>query len=298
MTEEVHEIEVEEDLEVEVVDDTPEGDKGRPRISDDEMPDEPDEEELARYSAGVQKRMKQYAFKNNEQRRRTDEAIREREAAVDFANKVKSENDRLRKTLQDGETVFVDQAKQRVVSELERAKSEYKAAYESGDPDALTEAQMKLTDLKNEEYKLRDYKPQAMPEPIDVSAPTAKVRKPDDRAQKWAEKNEWFMKDKAMTGLAMGVHEELIAKGIDPNQDEYYTTIDSALRRAFPDKFDDGTLVRQPQRQSGSVVAPAGRSAPASSRNKVTLTASEAAIAKRLGVSLQAYAAQKMKEAR
>tara|TARA_R110000822_G_scaffold68928_2_gene167695 strand:- start:15 stop:908 length:894 start_codon:yes stop_codon:yes gene_type:complete len=287
-----------DEIEIEIVDDTPEADQGRPRLSDEDMPEEPDEEELSKYSAGVKKRFGQMSYKLNEERRRKEEVTREREAAVQFAETIKKENERLRKSLFEGEGLFMDQAKQRVVSELEKAKAEYKSAYESGDPDALTEAQMKLTDLKNEEYKLRDYKPQQLPEPVDVQSSNQKIRKPDEKAAKWAEKNSWFMKDKAMTGYAMGVHEELIAKGIDPNAEEYYTTIDSAMRRTFPNHFDTGEMVRQPQRQSGSVVAPAGRSAPASSRNKVTLTASEAAIAKRLGVSLKDYAAQKMKDAR
>jgi hypothetical protein len=112
---------------------------------------------------------------------------------------------------------------------------------------------------------------------------------------KWAEKNDWFMKDKAMTGYVMGVHEDLVGQGIDPTSDLYYSKIDSAVRRTFPDKFDDGSIEEKaPRRQAGSVVAPAARSTKAP--RKIVLTSTEVALAKRLGVPLKAFAAQKLKD--
>lgn len=111
----------------------------------------------------------------------------------------------------------------------------------------------------------------------------------------WAEKNSWFMKDKAMTGFAMGVHEDLVAQGIDPKSDLYYSKIDDAVRRTFPDRFDDGsTEEKAPRRQAGPVVAPAARSTKAP--RKIVLTSTEAALAKRLGVPLKVFAAQKLKD--
>ena len=103
------------------------------------------------------------------------------------------------------------------------------------------------------------------------------------------------MGDSEMTGYAYGLHEKLIKSGVDPRSDEYYNQIDRAVRRVFPDRFDDGrTEEFAPQRQAGNVVAPAGRSGKKS--RKVQLTSSEVALAKRLGLSNEQYAAQKMKE--
>jgi len=99
-----------------------------------------------------------------------------------------------------------------------------------------------------------------------------------------------------MQRFAMLVHEELVENGIDSGSNIYYNKIDAAIRQRYPDRFDDAPIeVKQPQRQTGSVVAPGGRNTPVS-RNKVVITSSEAAIAKRLGLSIQQYAAQKLKD--
>ena len=67
------------------------------------------------------------------------------------------------------------------------------------------------------------------------------------------------------------------------------------MRQRYPDRFDDVEEDRKPQRQAGSVVAPGGRNT-AASRNKVVVTSSEAAIARRLGLTVKEYAAQKLKD--
>jgi len=187
----------------------------------------------------------------------------------------------------------------RLESELASARSAYKAAYESGDADAVLAAQEKLLKLQVENDRVQNYKPRATqataPAPAAPQQAAPQVPKPDDRAMQWAEKNTWFMKDKAMTGFAMGVHEDLVAQGIDPKSDLYYSKIDEAVRRTFPDRFDDGQIEEKaPRRQAGTVVAPAARSTKAP--RKIVLTSSEAALAKRLGVPLKVFAAQKLKD--
>jgi hypothetical protein len=122
------------------------------------------------------------------------------------------------------------------------------------------------------------------------------VPKPDERARVWVEKNSWFNEDRGMQRYAMLIHEELIENGVDSTSNSYYSRIDAAMRQRYPDRFDDAPVeVRQPQRQAGSVVAPGGRNTPVS-RHKVVISSSEAAIAKRLGLSIQQYAAQKLKD--
>ena len=182
-------------------------------------------------------------------------------------------------------------------SELAATRTAYKAAYESGDADAVLAAQEKLIQLQNQAERVASYKPrqaaQAEAPPAQQAAP--KIPKPDDRAMKWAEENTWFMKDKTMTGYAMGLHEDLVAEGVDPTSDLYYSKINAAVRRTFPDKFDDGnTEEKAPRRQTGPVVAPAARSTKAP--RKVVLTSTEVALAKRLGVPIEKYAAQKLKD--
>ena len=62
---------------------------------------------------------------------------------------------------------------------------------------------------------------------------------PDPKAEAWAEKNEWFGKDSAMTYTAFDLHRKLTEEeGFDPKSDEYYEEIDKRIRLEFPHKFD------------------------------------------------------------
>lgn len=292
-------VEGDDELEIEVQDDTPEPDKGKPKAPEVETETKgADDDDLEGYSDSVKKRINKLKFDQHAERRAKEEAVRLREEAIAYAEKVRKENEELRKAYAEGETAFVGQAKARLESELASARSAYKAAYESGDADAVLAAQEKLLKLQVENDRVQNYKPR--PAQAQAPAPQApqaapQVAKPDDRAMQWAEKNSWFMKDKAMTGFAMGVHEDLVAQGIDPKSDLYYSKIDDAVRRTFPDRFDDGPIEEKaPRRQAGTVVAPAARSTKAP--RKIVLTSSEAALAKRLGVPLKVFAAQKLKD--
>jgi hypothetical protein len=255
-----------------------------------------DDADLGKHSESVQKRIKKLKFEYHEERRRKEAADREREAAVQYAQQIKGENDRLRKNLNEGESVLITQAKARIASELVGAKAAYKAAYEAGDADAVLDAQEKLMKLQNESSRVDNWTP---PKQQQEAAPVPKathVPEPDPRAKAWVEKNSWFNEDRGMQRFAMLVHEELVENGIDSGSNIYYNKIDAAIRQRYPDRFDDAPIeVKQPHRQTGSVVAPGGRNTPVS-RNKVVITSSEAAIAKRLGLSIQQYAAQKLKD--
>ena len=257
------------------------------------------DDEIENYNDNVQKRIKQLKFEFHEERRRKEEAARLQEEALRYAGQMQEENKNLRKTLEEGEGVLVNQAKGRVSAEIDKAKTAYKAAYESGDPDALIEAQAKLSELQVEKSKYDSYKPQPRPEPeIEPVYEQEAIEppRPSEMGMKWAEKNTWFQNDPEMTGYAFGVHEKLIKSGIAPGTEEYYTKIDDAVRRVFPDKFDDGPIIEEsaPQRQAGNVVAPAPRSG--KKPRKVQLTSTQVSLAKRLGLSNEQYAAQLMKE--
>jgi len=285
-------------FEIEVVDDTPEEDKGKPRRAEGADPKVPDDDEIQSYSEGVQKRIKQLKFEYHEERRAKEEAARLQEEALKYAQQVQQENQRLLKTLEDGEGVLVNQAKGRVAAELDKAKAAYKAAYETGDPDALIEAQEKLTMLQNEKMRYENYKPQPRqqqaPQP-QYQQPTPQPNRPSERALQWAQRNDWFEKDSEMTGYAYGLHEKLVKSGVAPDTEEYYNQIDNAVRRVFPDRFDDVSFEETaPQRQAGNVVAPAARSG--KKPRKVQLTSTQVSLAKRLGLTNEQYAAQLMKD--
>ena len=246
----------------------------------------------------MQKRIKQLKFEYHEERRRKEEAARLQEEALRYAQQVKAENDKLRKTLEEGEGVLVNQAKGRVAAELDKAKAAYKAAYEAGDSDALIEAQERLTTLQAEKMRYDSYRPQprqAQTPAPEYTKPQPQPPRPDEKALSWAQNNTWFERDSEMTGYAYGLHEKLVRSGVDPRSDEYYNQIDRAVRRMFPDRFDIGKIEEAaPHRQAGNVVAPAARSG--KKPRKVQLTSTQVALAKRLGLSNEQYAAQLLKE--
>ena len=287
-------------FEIEIVDDTPEADQGKPRRAEDAKPNIPEDDEIASYSEGVQKRIKQLKYEFHEERRAKEEAARLQEEALRYAQQIKNENESLRQTLQEGEKSLISQAQARIESQLEKAKSEYKSAYETGDPDALMAADERKTALTIELDRVKNYKPpqrvkQQSPQPT-YQQPSPQPPKPDQRAIEWGKRNQWFEKDPEMTGYAYGLHQRLVSEGIDPRTDQYYAEIDKAVRKTFPHKFDDGLIEEEaPQRQNGPVVAAPSRAT--KKPRTVRLTSTQASLAKRLGLTNEQYAAQVMKEA-
>jgi hypothetical protein len=293
--------EAEDKFEVEIEDDTPEQDRGKPRRAEGTEPEIPDDSELESYSEGVQKRIKKLKFEYHEERRRKEEAERIKEEAIKFAEAQKRELDAMRARYAQNETAFVGEAKARVDVELERARAAYKTAYESGDVDAVTSAQEKIMELKAQKMRLDEYRPAPQQPPQAQQPKTPPIPEPDPRAKQWLENNSWFghkpgVNDLEMTALALGVHENLKNSGVAVGSEKYYAEIDAAVRRRFPERFGEEEVeVKAPSRQTGSVVAPASRSVP-TSRDKVRITASAAALAKRLGLTNEQYAAQVLKE--
>ena len=301
-----------EEVEVEVVDDTPPEDRNRPKRTEGTQPDIPDDDEINSYKGDVQKRIKQLKYEYHEERRQKEEAKRTSDEAVAHAQRLVEENKKLRKTLDDGESVLVEQAKGRIDAQLAKARQEYKEAYESGDPDKIVDAQEKLGQVQNEKFRVDNYKPQVRADepaapPQQASAQT-KVKEPTGKDKEWLDKNsDWFNKDgyEEMTGYAHGVHAKLVKAGINPllDPEEYYQRVDSNLRKAFPDYFKDDNEDKQsaeteeveaPQRPAGNVVAPVNRSA--KKPRKVQLTSTQIALAKRLGLTPEQYAQQLLKE--
>lgn len=290
-------------FDIEILDDTPEEDRDKPRRAEGSEPEVPKDSEIENYGENVQKRIKQLKYEYHEERRAKEEAARLREEAVTFAQKTYEENKKLRKALEEGEGVLVEQAKGRVESELELAKKSYKEAYELGDPDKLLDAQERLNKAQYDRNQVESYKPsyrEPEPEQQPASQPAPQpVRKVDPKAEEWARDNDWFNRDTEMTGYAFGVHEKLVREeGLDPSRDaeEYYRRIDESMRSRFPDKFGVEEIEEAPQRQAGSVVAPASRSA--KKPRKVQLTSTQVALAKRIGVTPEQYAAQLLKESK
>jgi len=284
-------IEVEEP-EIEIVDDTPEEDRNRKPM--DEAPKEVTDEELNKYEESVQKRIKHLSKGYHEERREKEKAFREREEAVKLAQSVIEENKKLQGSLSQGQSALLEQAKKVVANELEQAKRKYKEAYESGDSDALVNAQEELTSIKFKSEKVNNFKPAPLQtEENNVQIPQTR-QEVDPKLRAWQDKNQWFGSNRGMTAYALGLHEDLVAEGISVGSEQYYKRIDSDVQKRFPDVFESENPDASPPKKS-NVVAPATRS---TAPRKVVLTKSQVEIAKRLGVPLELYAKKVAEEMR
>lgn len=277
------EFEVEGEAEIEVVDDTPEKDRGRAPMK--EAPAEVTDDELAQYSEGVKKRIQHFSKGYHEERRAKEAALREREEALRLAQNLVEENKKLQGSLGQGQQALLEQAKKVVANEVEQAKQKYKQAYESGDSDALVAAQEELTGAKIKFERVNNFKPAvAKPEvPVVQTAPRPEPQvQVDTKARAWQDANPWFGSDDEMTAVALTVHKKLVESGVNTTSDEYYEKINSRVRQLFPDAFPSEKPVKK-----SSVVAPATRS---TAPKKIVLTQSQVSIAKRLGLTNEQYA--------
>jgi hypothetical protein len=290
-----------EDSEIEVVDDTPPADRGR-RPSD-EPPREFNDDELAKYDESVKSRIRHFTKGYHDERRAKEAALREREEALRIAQAVVEENKKLKGSLGQNQAVMLDNFKKLAATDLEKAKSKYKEAYESGDADAVADAQAALTAATVRFDRVQNLKPQALqPKENDVQPeqeivqPAARPVVVDRKAQDWQDKNQWFGKDEEMTSFALGLHTKLVNSGVDPNTDEYYDRLNTRLRQVFPDAFESEKTVDAPTpRPAKSNVAPATRS---TAPKKIVLTQTQVNIAKKLGVPLELYARKVAEEMR
>ena len=245
-------------------------------------------EELEQYSEGVQKRIAKLTKKWRE-------AERQKEAALDYAKGVQAEHSQIKTRMAKLEPNYVTAMENKVTSGLEAAKAKLAAAREANDINAEVEAQKDIAKLGIEESKITALKAKVSEaKEKEVKTPTLDqaLQQPpaDPKAEAWAEKNEWFGKDNAMTYTAFDLHKKLTEQeGFDPKSDEYYDEVDKRMRLDFPHKF--GSTKIQESTKPTQTVASATRSVKPG-RSTVRLTSSQVAIAKKLGVPLEEYAKQ------
>jgi len=283
----VAEKESDNEVDVEVVDDTPEKDRGREAS---EPPSEVTEDELESYSDKVKKRIQHLSKGYHDERRAKESAAREREEALRFAKQVFEENKRLKGLANESVKTAVESEKYAFEAELSQARAKFKKAYEDGDADVLAEAQEQIADAKIKLDRVNNRKVETSLQEEDntvYSEPVSPQPRPDYKAQEWQRQNKWFGQDEEMTSFALGVHEKLVKQGVDTSSDEYYERLNGRIRQVFPESFDEEVVEKPKKSKPASVVAPATRS---TAPKKIVLTQTQVALAKRLGVPLELYA--------
>ena len=292
----------EDKFEVEIEDDTPPEDRGRKPMA--KPPEDPTEDELASYDEKVQARIKKFTRGYHDERRAKEEALRERQAAEAYAKQVLEENKRLQQQLATGSKAFIETSKFAAEAQLAAAKEKFTKAYEAGDAQAQAEAQAAIADATVRASRISDMKPveveerEFKPAPVQPEQPRL-----HPRTQQWVDaNNDWYGVDEEMTASAVGLDKKLQREyGTDfVGTEKYFQLIDKTMRKRFPEHFEseqsqntdeDEEETPPPRRATkpASVVAPASRSTPP---NRIRLKASEAEIARRLGVPIEQYAKQ------
>ena len=249
---------------------------------------EPDQYQKA--DSATQKRIDRLTKKMREAERREKEAL-------NYAKQVQNESQQLKGRMANLDNSFVNEFSNRVTSQLDQAEKELARAMEIGDTQAAVEANRKITALAIENDRAAQAKAQqerivaqrqqfAQQQQVAPQAQPQEVRRPDRKAEQWAEKNEWFGSDDAMTYAAFGIHKTLVEEEqFDPSSDDYYNELDRRIAEKF--NVSSNTTSKRPvQTVAGVSRQNSGRS----SGKKVRLSPSQVAIAKKLGVPLSEYA--------
>ena len=279
-------------VEEEVVEEQPKEEAApEPETTEDEQ-ESTDKGEHEEYSEKVNKRISKLVGKLRESERRED-------AALKYATGLKDKQAQLEGQLVNLNQNYADTMETASTSQVEEAKLRLKKAIEEGDVNAQADAQAILAraSLDSERAKIQKEQLEAQAAKFKEQKETpvnpvynqqvAPSPPPDPKAQSWAEKNEWFGKDEAMTYTAFAVHRKLVEQqGYDPKSDEYYEEIDRQIQEQFPHKFE----AEKSKKTVDQTVAPAVKSVSKHGKRTVRLTPSQVAIAKKLGVPLEEYA--------
>jgi hypothetical protein len=259
-----------------------------PGVEKEETASTKADRDLEEHSESVRKRIDKLTYK-------VREAERREQAALEFAKGLKGQLDTYQDRAHRLDKSLVQEFDNRLKTQEKMVREELRRAIDEGNIDAQIDAQSSLAALAVENDKLRQSRARreqddkqraavaAAPSPVQ-RAPQAP--QPDPKARSWAERNDWFGNDRAMTATAYAIHADLIeVEGFDPASDDYYRELDSRIRGEFPHKFK---AVAQNTRQQPMVGS--ARNTVKSGGNKVKLTESQIKVAKSLGVSLEEYA--------
>jgi cellobiose-specific phosphotransferase system component IIA len=280
----------EDELEIEIDDDTPEVDRGRepmPRSIVEEL----EADELDSYDAKTKEKLKQMRKVWHDERREKEKVQREASEAITLAQRLFEENKRINSVIQSSEKEYVTTIQHSANTEYEQAKRAYKDAYEQGDSDGLVEAQERMNMANIKVIRAHNMQTGTLQTPENdvqlvqqhLNSKQQATVQPDQRALAWREQNPWFNDDNAeLKGYALGLHAKLLQEGYTGGSEEYYAALDKRMSKVLPQK----------QRKSSSVVASASRS---TTPNKVRLTQSQVAIAKKFGLTPEQYAKEVIK---
>ena len=287
----VYEIEDETPVVEKKLETKPEKEVEEDRTIVQEKTEEP--EELEAYSDNVQKRINQLTAKRKQ-------ALEEADAAYNFAQQQKDENEQLKQQLNQLNQGYTSEFGNRIESQTAQAKKLYKEAFDAGDADKMSEASDLMAKLAIENERLRIQKARTeqagttrdneakgdVQQTPTQTRQTAQKQDLDPKLQKWLDNNSWFGSDMVMTRGAQAIHEQLVAQeGFDPSTDDYYSEVSKRMAGEFPHKF------KGVQKNAQSVApASSGRSIKKGGKKTIELSPGQVAFAKKMRIPLEKYA--------
>ena len=282
------------DIEIEVIDDTPERDKGRKPLNREVA--DPTDDEIENYTKGAQERIKELTHARHDERRAKEALQREKQELERLAQHMQNENTKLKQYVDNGTQQYGEMAKNAAEAELDKARRDYKIAQEAFDTDGIIAAQEALTDAKMKVTAAKNFRPAPLQQEdiaVQTRQPAQPQVQPDEKTLRWQAKNQWFGAEgfEDVSSFALGLHQNLVNNGVDPRSDEYFERIDARMKSKFPEVFgetEDKPRVSDTKRPA-SVVASAARS---SGTKKIQLTTTQIALAKKYGLTPQQYAAE------
>ena len=243
----------------------------------DAQPSAEEEDQFEQAESATQSRINRLTKKMREAERRENEAL-------SYAKQVQAEANSLKQRMSSLDNSYVNEYTTRVETQLAQTEKEMARAMELGDTQAAVEAQRKLTSLSIENDRASQAKMQqerqretaSQPQQQQAQQQQQQMRRPDRKAEDWAEKNDWFGQDEAMTFAAFGIHKKLVEEeGFDPQSDDYYSELDQRISEKFRTPANN-TSRRPAQTVAGVSRSTSGRG----TGKKVRLTPSQVAIAK------------------
>jgi len=292
-------IDAEGDVDIQIEDDTPENDR-KAKPLDHEVED-PSEEEIESYSKDVQNRIKKLTHARHDERRAKEAVSREKDELERMARSILEENQRLKEYVKSGEATYMETLQAKAEAEMEMARRKYKEAQESYDSDLMLDAQEALTDAKMKLESAKNFKPtplQTSESAVQIQPSSQEAPRLDDKTLRWQAKNQWFGSPgyEEMTAFALGLHQKLVATGIDPRSDDYFARVDGRLKQVFPELLgvsESADRKAAPTKKPATVVASSSRST--GSKKTVTLTTTQQRLADKFGLSHKQYAQEVLK---
>ena len=292
-------IDAENDVTIEIEDDTPVRDRNAKPL--DKEVEDPSEEEIENYTQGAQQRIKQLTHARHDERRAKEAAMREKQELERITQAILDENRKLKEYVKTGEATYAETLTAKAEAEMEMARRKYKEAQESYDSDTMLEAQEALTEAKMKLESAKNFKPtslQTQQDDVQTYQTAPEAPKLDEKTLRWQAKNQWFGTPgyEEMTAFALGLHQKLVATGIDPRSDEYFDRVDGRLKQVFPELLGGSESAPKRTDQSkkpATVVASASRSSGA--KKIVKLTTTQQRLAEKFGLSHKQYAQEVLK---